>query len=152
MAEEKLNILETSSNEDNIQDVIKKAGIVTSEIAQFAADKIAKRRNEAVTEELISIVQKCEWVEKSTHISYQRSNKCNKKIKEYLKSISELKESITTGKAPVSDWDKKSEALKKQLDKDLVEIGKNMDELQRDLDNIFPSSWSYRYQNLVPKR
>lgn len=154
MAEEtkKLNLFEEGTNDENIQDVIAKAGKVDEDIVKAAAEKIATRRKEQVTQELIEIVQKCEYTQMSTHISYKRSNKTNKKIKEYLKDLTDLKKSITEGGAPVSDWDKKAPALKQKLDKDLVEIGKEMDALQRDLDELFPNSWSYRYNSLIPNR
>lgn len=154
MAEEtkKLNLFEEGTNDENIQDVIAKAGKVDEDIVKAAAEKIATRRKEQVTQELINIVQKCEYTQMSTHISYKRSNKTNKKIKEYLKDLTDLKKSITEGGAPVSDWDKKAPALKQKLDKDLVEIGKEMDALQRDLDELFPNSWSYRYNSLIPNR
>lgn len=154
MAEEnkKLNLFEEGTNDENIQDVIAKAGKVDEDIVKAAAEKIATRRKEQVTQELIEIVQKCEYTQMSTHISYKRSNKTNKKIKEYLKDLTDLKKSITEGGAPVSDWDKKAPALKQKLDKDLVEIGKEMDGLQRDLDELFPNSWSYRYNSLIPNR
>ena len=151
MAEEKKTSIFNEANEDNIQDVIKNASIVTDDIVTAAAEEIAKHRKEKLTEELKEIVQKCDYAVKSTVLSVRRSNRCNQRIKQYLKDISALADDIKGGKKPTTAWDKEARELKKQLDKDLITIGREIDETQRDLDNIFPNSWSYRYSEFIPK-
>lgn len=39
--------------------------------------------------------------------------------------------------------------VKKQYDKDLIEIGKSIDESQKELRDIFPDSWQWTYDELV---
>ena len=46
------------ANEENIQDVIKNASVVTEDIVTAAAEEIAKKRKEQLTNELKEIVQK----------------------------------------------------------------------------------------------
>ena len=137
--------------EENISDVIKNASTVTEEIASAAAEEIAKRRKEQLTQELKEVVQKCDYTIKSSVLAVRRSNRVNNCNKKYLKDLSALADEIKSGKRPVSDWEKESMALKKQLDKDLIEIGNEIDELQEQLNKIFPSSWYYRFNNLIPK-
>lgn len=137
--------------EENIGEVIKNASTVTPEIATAAADEIAKRRKEQLTQELKEVVQKCDYTIKSSVLAVRRSNRVNNRNKKYLKDLSALADEIKDGKRPVSDWDKESMALKKQLDKDLIEIGNEIDELQEQLNKIFPSSWYYRFNDLIPK-
>lgn len=140
------------ANEENIQEVIKNASIVTEDIVTAAAEDIAKRRKEKLTEELKNIVQKCDYTIKSSVLAVRRSNRINQRNKKYLKDLSALAEDIKSGKKPTTAWDKEAKELKKQLDKDLIEIGKDIDESQHELDNIFPSSWTWRYGEFIPGR
>lgn len=140
------------ANEDNIQEVIKNASIVTEDIVTAAAEDIAKRRKEKLTEELKNIVQKCDYTIKSSVLAVRRSNRINQRNKKYLKDLSALAEDIKSGKKPTTAWDKEAKELKKQLDKDLIEIGKDIDESQNDLDKIFPNSWNWRYGEFIPGR
>ena len=110
-----------------------------------------QRRKEQLTQELKEVVQKCDYTIKSSVLAVRRSNRVNNRNKKYLKDLSALADEIKDGKRPVSDWDKESQVLKKQLDKDLIEIGNEIDELQEQLNKIFPSSWYYRFNDLIPK-
>lgn len=151
MAENKnTNILTQDVDGENIQDVIANSSKVTEDIATKAAEKIAERRKEKLTNELISVVQKCEFTVSSAVLQVRRSNRTNQRIKSYLKDLSALAEDIKSGKKPVSAWDKEARELKKQYDKDLIEIGKSIDESQRDLRDLFPDSWQWRFDELVP--
>lgn len=140
------------ANEENIQDLIRNASVVTEDIVTAAAEDIAKRRKEQLTKELKEIVQKCDYTVKSSVLAVRRSNRVNQRNKQYLKDLSALAEDIKNGQKPTTAWDKESRELKKQLDKDLTEIGRSIDESQRELDNIFPSSWTWRYGDLIPGR
>lgn len=151
MAEkEKLNILTEDVNGDNIQDVIANSSKVTEEIAEEAAKKIAERRKEKLTKDLVNVVQKSEYTVMSAVLQVRRSNRTNQRIKTYLKELSALKEEIVSGKKPVSAWKEEAYNLKKQYDKDLIEIGKEIDKSLNELNEIFPDSWQWRYNELVP--
>ena len=85
MAEKKMNILLEEVNGENIQDVIANSSKVTEDIATKAAEKIAERRKEKLTNELVAIVQKCEFTVSSAVLQVRRSNRTNQRIKTYLK-------------------------------------------------------------------
>ena len=150
MAEKKMNILLEEVNGENIQDVIANSSKVTEEIAEEAAKKIAERRKEKLTKDLVAVVQKSEYTVSSAVLQVRRSNRTNQRIKQYLKDLAALKEDVVTGKKPVSAWEEEARNLKKQYDKDLIETGKDIDKSQRELDNLFPDSWNWRYNELVP--
>lgn len=151
MAEvKKMNILTEDVNGENIQDVIANSSKVTEEIAEEAAKKIAERRKEKLTKDLVAVVQKSEYTVSSAVLQVRRSNRTNQRIKQYLKDLAALKEDVVNGKKPVSAWEEEARDLKKQYDKDLIETGKDIDKSQRELDNLFPDSWSWRYNELVP--
>lgn len=151
MAEtKKMNILMEDVNGENIQDVIANSSKVTEEIAEEAAKKIAERRKEKLTRDLVNVVQKSEYTVSSAVLQVRRSNRTNQRIKQYLKDLATLKEDVVNGKKPVSAWDEEARNLKKQYDKDLIEVGKDIDKSQRELDDLFPDSWNWRYNELVP--
>lgn len=142
--EEKMNILMVEVNGDNIQDVISNSTKVTYEIAIEAAKKVAKRRKEKLTDDLIAVVQKCEYTVSSAVLQVRRSNRTNQRIKSYLKELSALAEDIKSGKKPVSAWDIEARELKKQYVKDLIEIGRSIEESQKELAEQFSDSWSWQ--------
>lgn len=151
MAEvKKMNILMEDVNGENIQDVIANSSKVTEEIAEEAAKKIAERRKEKLTKDLVAVVQKSEYTVSSAVLQVRRSNRTNQRIKQYLKDLAALKEDVVNGKKPVSAWEEEARNLKKQYDKDLIETGKDIDKSQKELDNLFPDSWNWRYNELVP--
>lgn len=151
MAEvKKMNILTEDVNGENIQDVIANSSKVTEEIAEEAAKKIADRRKEKLTRDLVNVVQKSEYTVSSAVLQVRRSNRTNQRIKQYLKDLAALKEDVVNGKKPVSAWEEEARNLKKQYDKDLIETGKDIDKSQRELDDLFPDSWNWRYNELVP--
>lgn len=153
MAEEnKLNIFDVNNESDDIQESISNANKVTDDVVKKAAEKIAERRKEKLTNELIDVVQKCEYTEKSVALQLRRSNRVNQRTKTYMKNLHNLAEEVKSGKKPVTAWDDEALALKKQFDKDLIDIDKDIDKSQNELDEIFPNSWSYRWNSLIPRR
>ena len=151
MAEvKKMNILMEDVNGENIQDVIANSSKVTEEIAEEAAKKIAERRKEKLTRDLVNVVQKSEYTVSSAVPQVRRSNRTNQRIKQYLKDLAALKEDVVNGKKPVSAWEEEARNLKKQYDKDLIEIGKDIDKSLSELNELFPDSWNWRYNELVP--
>ena len=149
MAEEnKLNIFDVNNESDDIQESISNANKVTDDVVKKAAEKIAERRKEKLTNELIDVVQKCEYTEKSAALQLRRSNRVNQRMKTYMKDLHNLAEEVKSGKKPVTAWNDEAPALKKQFDKDLIDIDKS----QNELDEIFPNSWSYRWNSLIPRR
>lgn len=145
---ENKNVVETTS--ENIQEVINNASIVTEDVAKAAAQKIADRRKEKLTEQLIDITQKMEYTKQATLLSLRQQRRCERKIADYLKDITALVEEISSGKKPVGNWDKEASSLKSQLDKDLSEISRDINDSKNKLDEIFPESWRYRYSSLIP--
>ena len=153
MAEEnKLNIFDVNNESDDIQESISNANKVTDDVVKKAAEKIAERRKEKLTNELIDVVQKCEYTEKSAALQLRRCNRVNQRMKTYMKDLHNLAEEVKSGKKPVTAWNDEAPALKKQFDKDLIEIDKDIDKSQNELDEIFPNSWSYRWNSLIPRR
>lgn len=151
MAEtKKMNILTEDVNGENIQDVIANSSKVTEEIAEEAAKKIAERRKEKLTRDLVNVVQKSEYTVSSAVLQVRRSNRTNQRIKQYLKDLAALKEEVVNGKKPISAWSEEAINLKKQYDKDLIEIGKDIDKSLKELNDLFPDSWNWRYNELVP--
>ena len=166
-ADETLKVVSTAENQlvvqldDNVEALVNtdqvdvdfglETGKTSSEIAaEEAAKKIAERRKEKLTKDLVAVVQKSEYTVSSAVLQVRRSNRTNQRIKQYLKDLAALKEDVVNGKKPVSAWEEEARNLKKQYDKDLIETGKDIDKSQRELDDLFPDSWNWRYNELVP--
>ena len=95
MAEEnKLNIFDVNNESDDIQESISNANKVTDDVVKKAAEKIAERRKEKLTNELIDVVQKCEYTEKSAALQLRRSNRVNQRMKTYMKDLKKKKKKV----------------------------------------------------------
>lgn len=62
----KLNIFDVNNESDDIQESISNANKVTDDVVKKAAEKIAERRKEKLTNELIDVVQKCEYTDRKS--------------------------------------------------------------------------------------
>lgn len=152
MEEKKLNVFEQNADSENIEEVIKNSGKVTEDIVAAAANKIADKKKEKVTQQLIYAVQHAEYVKMATLLEYRRSNRVNKLKNAYLKAITELVDGIKTGKNPVTDWEKESFKLKDKLNQDIREEDLKYEENKKELDELFPDSWNYKWSSLIPRR
>ena len=74
MAKEEVKVADVLSTE-NIEDVIKNGAVVTAEIAEAAAKKVAEAKKEQLTKELISIVNKADYTHKRMVLSMKKTKK-----------------------------------------------------------------------------
>lgn len=141
------------NSEENIQDVINNMGVVSEEQIKDVQAQIEKARKEKLDAKAKDILLKMDYIQKSTLLSVRRQRRSERKITDYLKSLTTVVDEIKSGKRSVSEFDTEIVKLKKQLDSDLREIGKDIDESQAKLDDLFPNSWSYRWETraYIPK-
>lgn len=141
------------NSEENIQDVINNMGVVSEEQIKDVQAQIEKARKEKLDAKAKDILLKMDYIQKSTLLSVRRQRRSERKITDYLKSLTTVVDEIKSGKRSVSEFDTEIVKLKKQLDSDLREIGKDIDESQGKLDDLFPNSWSYRWETraYIPK-
>lgn len=154
MAKDKEVKAQQATNEENIQDVINNMGVVTEEQIKEVQEKIEKARKEKLDEKAKGILLKMEYIQKSTLLSLRRQRRCERKITDYLKAMTAVVDEIKSGKRPVTDFNNELVKLKSDLDKDLREIGRDIDESQNKLDELFPDSWNYRWETsrFIPQK
>lgn len=142
-----------AATEENIQDVINNMGIVSEEQIKDVQAQIEKARKEKLDAKAKDILLKMDYIQKSTLLSLQRQRRSARKIADYLKSMTSVTDEIKAGKRNVVEFDTEIVKLKKQLDSDLREISNDIDASQSKLDDLFPNSWSYRWETraYIPK-
>lgn len=142
-----------AATEENIQDVINNMGVVSEEQIKEVQAQIEKARKEKLDAKAKDILLKMDYIQKSTLLSLQRQRRSARKIADYLKSMTSVTDEIKSGKRPVTEFDTEITKLKKQLDSDLREISNDIDASQTKLDDVFPNSWSYRWETraYIPK-
>lgn len=149
MAKEKEKNAQVASDE-NIQEVINNLGTVTEEVLKQATEEIAKQQKEKDVEKLKSIVMKMDYIQKATLLSQRRQKRISNRTTKYLKDMTEIIENIKAGKTSIYDFDKESTELKRNFDKEVREIGNDIDASLDKLNEAFPNSWSYRWSGLIP--
>lgn len=135
-----------AATEENIQEVINNMGVVSEEQIKDVQAQIEKARKEKLDAKAKDILLKMDYIQKSTLLSLQRQRRSARKIADYLKSMTSVTDEIKSGKRPVTEFDTEIVKLKKQLDSDLRDISNDIDTSQTKLDDLFPNSWSYRWE------
>lgn len=144
----------TDLSVENIEDVIKNGAVVTSEIAEAAAKKVAEARKEQLTQELITIVNKADYTQKRMVLSMKKTKKeSNIKI-EYLKKYTDLVSKLKSGDASMStaEFQKQAKEARDVASKALRENDKWYDETCNALDEQYPEArYNWRYDDMIVK-
>ncbi len=139
---------------ENIEDIIKNGAVITSEIAEAAAKKVAEARNEQLTKELIAIVNKADYTHKRMVLSMKKTKKeSNIKI-EYLKKYTDLVTKLKSGDASMStaEFQKQAKEARDTATKALRENDKWYDETCDALDSQYPEArYTWRYDEMIIK-
>lgn len=137
---------------DNVEDAIKNGAVITEEVAKAAAEKIAKQRQEELTEKLVNITMKSEYTHKRILISAKKTRKEGEIKMNYLKKYTELHDKLKSGDKSMSidEFEKKIREEKNQATKLLREVETWYQEQRDALDNQYPQCWSWRFnENLI---
>ena len=73
--EEKKVQNEQNVNVDNIEETIRNGAVITEDVAKAAAEKIAKQRQEELTEKLIDVTIRTEYTRKRVLLSMKKTKK-----------------------------------------------------------------------------
>lgn len=150
MAKEETKKQELST--ENIEEIIKNGAVITPEIAEAAAKKVADLRQEKLTQELISIVNKADYTHKRMVLSMKKTKKeSNTKI-EYLKKYTELVEKLKSGDKSLStvEFQKQAKEARDLCAKTLRENDKWYEETCDALDEQYPEArYSWRYDDMI---
>ena len=134
-------------NVENIEDEIRNGAVITPEIAKKAAEDLAKRRQEELTEKLIHVTQKAEYTRKRILLSAKKTKKDGDVKMGYLKKYSEIHDKLASGDKSLSleEFEKKVQEEKNTATKLLRENETWYSEQREALDRQYPDSWSWRF-------
>lgn len=138
-------------NVDNVEESIKNGAVITEDIAKAAAEKIAKKRQEELTEKLVNITIKSEYTHKRILLSAKKTKKEADVKMNYLKKYTELHDKLKSGDKSMSvdEFEKKITEEKNTATKLLREIETWYQEQRDALDNQYPQCWSWRFSDNI---
>lgn len=140
----------TELSVENIEEKLKAGAIVTEEIAKAAAEEIAKKRKEELTDRLIKGMKKSDYTRKKILISMKHTKKVSNIKLEYLKKFSAIDDDLKAGKISIDEYDKKIKEEYATANKLVRETDLWRDEQNKILDNQYPEArFSWNYDNLV---
>lgn len=130
---------------ENIDEVINNGSTITKEIADAAAEELAKRRKEQKTRELTDIIQQADYTQKRMFLNAKKAKKIGDIKMNYLKKYTELHNRLKSGDATLSipDFRKQVEEEKKTADKLIRDVEKWFDDHCSTLSDQYPGCWSW---------
>lgn len=148
---EEKQVKSTELTVDNIEECIRDGAVVNADIAKAAAEKIAKQRNEELTEKLIDTTIRIEYTRKRMLLTVKKSKKLTECKLNYLKKITDLHEKLKTGDKSISvdEFDKKIEEEIQTANKLIREIENWYDEQLTALNNQYPNCWSWNMKRAI---
>lgn len=129
---------------ENVEESIREGRVVTPEIAKEAAERVAKRRKEELTEELIAIATRGEYMQKHAYLTMKKTDKDAKAKREYLKKFTDIYKKLCEGGISVEEFKKQSSEEKKTCSKNIRENDNWFSEQLDALNKLYPDSWMYR--------
>lgn len=130
---------------ENIDEVINNGSTITKEIADAAAEELAKRRKEQKTRELTDIIQQADYTQKRMFLNAKKAKKIGDIKMNYLKKYTELHNRLKSGDTTLSipDFRKQVEEEKKTADKLIRDVEKWFDDHCSTLSDQYPGCWSW---------
>lgn len=150
MAEKETKVADvTKISVENIEEVINSGSTATEDAAKEAAEQIAKKRKEELTQRLINVTLRSEYTRKATYLSMKKTEK-EKNIKtNYLKLFSEKDDKLRNGGITIEDYEKDCKELYKEANNQIREVGKWYNEQQEKLFNQYPQArWDWKYEGM----
>ena len=149
--EEKKVQNEQNINVDNIEETIRNGAVITEDVAKAAAEKIAKQRQEELTEKLIDVTIRTEYTRKRVLLSMKKTKKESEIKLNYLKKFSELHDKLKSGDKSLSidEFEKKINEERQTAGKLLRENETWYDEQLNALSKQYPTCWSWRMNSML---
>lgn len=151
MSKEEKKVQNAELTVDNIEESIRNGAVVTEDIAKAAAEKIAKQRQEELTEKLIDTTIRTEYARKRILLSMKKTKKESEIKLNYLKKFSELHDKLKSGDKSLSidEFEKKINEERQTAGKLLRENETWYDEQLNALSKQYPTCWSWRMNSML---
>ena len=129
--------------EKDIKDEVRNGRIVTKEVAEAAAQKIADDRKEKLTEEMVISITKSEYSRKRQLLNLQKARETEKVVKDKLVKLSSLDDDLKEGKLTPESYNKAVEAINKEERDATSKISTEYSELFDQLQSQYPSTYRW---------
>ena len=129
--------------EKDIKDEVRNGRIVTKEVAEAAAQKIADDRKEKLTEEMVRSITNSEYSRKRQLLNLQKTRETEKVVKDKLVKLSSLDDDLKEGKHTPESYNKAVEAINKEERDATSKINTEYSELFDQLQSQYPSMYRW---------
>ena len=128
---------------DNIKDEVRNGRLVTKEVAQAAAQKIADDRQQKLTEEMVKSITNSEYKRKKQLLKLQKNRENEKISKEKLTKVTALDEELKAGSHTPESYRKANDAIEKEERDALRKVDEEFYELENQLESQYPNLYRW---------
>lgn len=136
-------------SEDNIEASIDKGVTLTEEVAQKAAEQIAKENKERRVEETKRLMMKSGYVRGKQLLVLRREKRRKIVAKEFLTALSTLDEELKAGKHDEMSYNKAFKEAYKKREESYREADRKYSEYCDKLRKQYPGYWSYEWDYCI---
>ena len=127
----------------DIKEEVRNGRIVTKEIAEAAAKKVADDRQEKLTEEMVKSITNSEYKRKKQLLKLQKNRENEKISKEKLTKVTALDEELKAGSHTPESYRKANEAIEKEERDALRKVDEEFYELENQLESQYPNLYRW---------
>ena len=127
----------------DIKEEVRNGRVVTKEIAEAAAKKVADDRQEKLTEEMVKSITNSEYKRKRQLLKLQKNRDIEKTSKEKLTKVTALDEELKAGSHTPESYRKANEAIEKEERDSLRKIDEEYYELENQLESQYPNLYRW---------
>lgn len=127
----------------DIKDEVRNGRVVTKEIAEAAAKKVADDRQEKLTEEMVKSITNSEYKRKKQLLKLQKNRDIEKVSKEKLTKVTALDEELKAGSHTPESYRKANEAIEKEERDSLRKVDEEYYELENQLESQYPNLYRW---------
>lgn len=127
----------------DIKEEVRNGRVVTKEIAEAAAKKVADDRQEKLTEEMGKSITNSEYKRKKQLLKLQKNRDIEKISKEKLTKVTALDEELKAGSHTPESYRKANEAIEKEERDALRKVDEEFYELENQLESQYPNLYRW---------
>ena len=127
----------------DIKDEVRNGRVVTKEIAEAAAKKVADDRQEKLTEEMVKSITNSEYKRKKQLLKLHKNRDIEKISKEKLTKVTALDEELKAGSHTPESYRKANEAIEKEERDALRKVDEEFYELENQLESQYPNLYRW---------
>ena len=127
----------------DIKEEVRNGRVVTKEIAEAAAKKVADDRQEKLTEEMVKSITNSEYKRKKQLLKLQKNRENEKISKDKLTKVTALDEELKAGSHTPESYRKANEAIEKEERDALRKVEEEYYELENQLESQYPNLYRW---------